>query len=34
MTPTLTFDLETIPDIKNIRKLYHLDENLSDFDVV
>ena len=34
MIPTLIFDLETIPDIKNIRRLYNLDETLSDFDVV
>ena len=34
MIPTLIFDLETIPDIKSIRRLYNLDETLSDFDVV
>ena len=34
MIPTLIFDLETIPDIKSIRRLYNLDEALSDFDVV
>lgn len=34
MTPTLIFDLETIPDIKNIRKIYNLNASLSDFDVV
>jgi len=34
LIPTLIFDLETIPDIKSIRRLYNLDETLSDFDVV
>jgi len=34
LTPTLIFDLETIPDIKGIRKLYNLEDSLSDFNVV
>ena len=34
MTPSLVFDLETIPDILTIRHLYKLSDDLSDEDVV
>ena len=33
MNPILVFDIETIPDIAGIRKLYALDEKVSDNDV-
>ena len=33
MNPILVFDIETIPDIDGIRKLYELDERVSDKDV-
>ena len=34
MTPSLTFDLETIPDILAIRRLYKITDDFSDQDVV
>ena len=34
MTPTLVFDLETVPDIEAIRKLNNLDADVTDKDVV
>ena len=34
MTPSLVFDLETIPDILAIRKLLKISDNLDDEDVV
>ena len=34
MTPSLVFDLETIPDILAIRRLYKISDDLSDEDVV
>ena len=33
MTPTLVFDIETIPDIAGLRTLYELDASVSDADV-
>ncbi|MDD5297942.1 MAG: 3'-5' exonuclease [Rhodocyclaceae bacterium] len=33
MTPTLTFDIETIPDVAGLRRLWGLDEALPDADV-
>ncbi|MDX8399333.1 MAG: 3'-5' exonuclease [Gallionellaceae bacterium] len=33
MNPTLVFDIETIPDVDGLRKLYELDEAISDKDV-
>ncbi len=33
MTPTLTFDIETVPDVAGLRILYELDDELSDQDV-
>ncbi len=33
MTPTLVFDIETIPDIEGLRALYGLDNGVSDKDV-
>ena len=34
MTPSLVFDLETIPDILAIRKLLKISDNFDDEDVV
>ena len=33
MNPTLVFDIETIPDVDGLRKLYELDSAVSDKDV-
>lgn len=33
MNPVLVFDIETIPDVAGLRKLYELDEKVSDNDV-
>ncbi len=33
MNPLLVFDIETVPDIEGLRKLYELDEKVSDTDV-
>ena len=33
MNPLLVFDIETIPDIAGLRKLYELDARVSDSDV-
>ena len=33
MTPTLAFDIETVPDVAGLRRLYDLDPKLSDHDV-
>ena len=33
MNPLLVFDIETIPDIAGLRKLYELDAKVSDNDV-
>ena len=33
MTPVLAFDIETIPDVAGIRKLYELPEDLVDAEV-
>ena len=34
MTPTLVFDIETVPDVAGLRRLYRLPATLSDADVV
>ena len=33
MNPILVFDIETIPDVDGLRKLYELDAKVSDTDV-
>ncbi|MEO7403565.1 MAG: 3'-5' exonuclease [Burkholderiales bacterium] len=33
MTPTLVFDIETVPDVAGLRKLHDFDEGLADADV-
>ena len=33
MTPTLVFDIETVPDVAGLRRLHDLPEDLPDFDV-
>ena len=33
MTPTLVFDIETVPDIKGLRLLHGMDESVSDWEV-